>query len=335
MSITEIIAKAKELDRNHDCDGVLALLEPYIKENSDNKMAVALYQKNYALKTLFDWNVNLPDLYENNAADRYLGIAEDSVLPMSGIIFTKEIADVYSSEKTEDEKANHIYGYLSIGINSLGNRAEDYSFLEKVLDKYSEVIYYYGYGKLFYKYLSVIVDWRSKVSENILHYLVKKAQAATVTVSDKAIYDEYIKSAGNAFSFEDKPALSGGRLVIINIKTGEAKDFWKGYFALAKKIRREEYDDYKQATADESSEKYEAYKIGEYIHDAYIKALTSKVVSTEEIAKMQIATGCHMVSTSESEYKARIDDAQRSFDTVKVNPIEQGKAFIGKLFGKK
>lgn len=107
MSVNDIIAKAKELDSNRDCDGVVALLETYVKENCDNKMMVALYQKNYALKTLLDWNVNLSGLYENNAAGRYQGISEDAVLPMSGIIFTKEIADVYSSNKSEEEIAKH------------------------------------------------------------------------------------------------------------------------------------------------------------------------------------------------------------------------------------
>ena len=211
-----------------------------------------------------------------------------------------------------------------------------YDILKNQLEKFFEIMLALGYGKYFYDDLAFIVDWKSKVSENILKFLVEKANSALSVVSDKEIYATYTKDTNNPLClFENKPYLSGGKLVIVNIKSDEEKEFWKGYFALMKKVRQEEYEAYQKIASDENNPFYGVLSVGENIHNSYINAIMKKIATSEEIARMQVETNFDKVNFSESDFIGRIKSAEQSFNTVKVNPIEQIKSFINKLLGKK
>lgn len=336
MNTNETVLKARALNDQHDCDSVVELLEKYVQGNKDDKEALGLYQKNYVLKTLLDFGVNLEQLYDNDTKNRYQGIPENIVLQMSELIFLKEIADVYISERTDEEKSKSIYAFLKIGITSLGDRLEDYNILKEQLDKFSKIMVDYGYATEFYKYLSIIIDWRSKTSENILRYIVEKVKLLTTVTSEQAIYDNYIKGiTSEVFPFSEMPPLSGDRVVIVNIKSQEAKDFWQGYFAYAKRVREEEYETYKKIVADESHELHGVYLADKYVDDRRMQLLQNGSISSMDVANFLVATNYMEISVTESSYKGRIANAEKSYNTVKVNPIEQIKTLINKLLGKK
>ena len=321
MNTNETVLKARALNDQHDCDSVVELLEKYVKENKDDKEALGLYQKNYVLKTLLDFGVNLEQLYDNDTKNRYQGIPENIVLQMSELIFLKEIADVYISERTDEEKSKSIYAFLKIGITSLGDRLEDYNILKDQLDKFSKIMVDYGYATEFY---------------NILRYIVEKVKLLTTVTSEQAIYDSYIKGiTSEVFPFSEMPPLSGDRVVIVNIKSQEAKDFWQGYFAYAKKVREEEYETYKKIVADESHELHGVYLADKYIDDRRMQLLQNGSISSMDVANFLVATNYMEISVTESSYKGRIANAEKSYNTVKVNPIEQIKTLINKLLGKK
>ena len=336
MSKNEIVLKAKQLDEVPDCNGVVDLLGEYIKENADDLEALALFQKNLAVKIILDLNLNIDDLYSIDEKNVFNNIPEELVLKLSETMFIESISNVFLLEKSEQEKEKLVFGYLYRAISSLGDRLEDYNILRNQLEKFFETMSALGYGKYFYSDLSYIVDWKSKVSENILKFLVEKSKSVLSVVSDKKIYDTYTKNMKNPLcSFEDKPYLSGGRLVIVNIKSEEEKEFWKGYFSLMKNIREEEYESYRKISSDENNPFYGVLSIGENIHKSYMNAMMKKIASSEDVAKMQVATNCDSVSFSESDFKSRIETAEQSINTIKVNPIEQIKSMIFKLLGRK
>jgi len=336
MSKNEVILKAKQLDEVPDCDGVVELLSEYIKENTDDLEALALFQKNLAVKTILDLNLNLDELYATDEKSVFNSIPEESVLKLSEIMFIESVSRVYLLERSEKEKEKLIFGYLYRAISSLGDRLEDYNVLKSQLEKFFETLLALGYGKYFYSDLAFIVDWKSKVSENILKFLVEKSKSVLSVVSDKEIYDTYTKDMKNPLcSFDDKPYLSGGKLVIVNIKSEEEKEFWKGYFSLMKNIREEEYESYRKIALDENHPFYGVLSLEENIHKSYLNAMMKKIASSEEVAKMQVATKCDTITFSESSFKGRIETAEQSINTIKVNPIEQIKSMIFKLLGRK
>ena len=67
----------------------------------------------------------------------------------------------------------------------------------------------------------------------------------------------------------------------------------------------------------------------------YLKALIDKTATTEEVARMQVATGCCMIETNEYDYEIRVEEAEKSYNTIRINPIDQIKMLINKLFSKK
>jgi len=336
MSKNEVVLKAKQLDEVPDCDGVVELLSEYVTENTDDLEALALFQKNFAIKTIVDLNLNIDELYAIDEKNVFNSIPEELVLKLSETMFIESISRVFLLEKTEQEKEKLVFGYLYRAISSLGDRLEDYNILKNQLKKFFETMSALGYGKYFYSDLASIVDWKSKVSENILKFLVEKSKSVLSVVNDKEIYDTYTKDMKNPLcSFEDKPYLSGGRLVIVNIKSEEEKEFWKGYFSLMKNVREKEYENYYKIVSDENNPLYGVISIGENIHKSYMNALMKNIATSEEVAKMQVATNCDTVTFSESDFKGRIETAEQSINTIKVNPIEQIKSMIFKLFGKK
>lgn len=336
MSKNEIVLKAKKLDAAPDCDGVVELLREYVLTNKDDLEAVALYQKNLATQAIVDSNMDIDTLFAEDEKSVFDNVPEELVLKLSETLFTHRISDIYLRDHTEEEKEKLVFGCLYRTVSSLGERLDDYQVLKAQFEKFFNILATFGYGKYFYSDLAYIVDWKSKASENILKFLVEKAKLISSTASDEEIYTAYTKDMKEPLcSFEDKPYLSGGRLVIVTIKSEEEKEFWKGYFTLMKKIREEEYENYRKIASDEKHPLYGALLVGEHIHKSYMNALMKKLATSEEVAKMQFATKCDMLNISENDFKAGITSAEQSLNTVKVNPIEQIKTMILKLFGKK
>lgn len=336
MNITEIISKAKSLDQSGNCNEVVLLLEEYINNNRDNKMLIALYEKNVGLKAFVDNNWDAKKLYEDESINRYTDIPEDKVLEMAEIIFRQEIADYYVSNIASNGNKKSTYAYLLYGILSLGKRMEDYIYLEAVLNNFREIMYFYDLSENFYVSLVVIVDWRSKVSENILHYLVKKAKQALNIATYKDLYNSYIKNmSNNIFPFEEKPRISEGKVVLENIKTQEAKDFWKGYFAYVKDVREKEYETYKSIISNKKHEFHEEVYIGKAIKRMWNQAFLDRKATPEELVKMSSNTDCCNIEQTDETYKARIDEADRLYKNVKINFINQIKILLKNLLEKK
>lgn len=336
MSKNDVVLKAKQLDETFNCDGVVELLNEYVKENANDLEAFALYQKNFATKIICDMGISIDEIMSVDETVIFKNVPENKVLDLAKLLFTEEIATVYLIDKSADEKELLIRGYIRRGISSLGERLNDYNVFKNLLDEFYNITSYYGFEKRFYTHLAHIVEWKSKVDENILRFITNAAKTKIEVTTDEEIYDEYVKGvSSNVFPYDDKPLLSGDRVVIVNIKTQEQVDFWKGYFAFVKKIRQKEYEEYKKNTADKNQSGYELYSIGELLHQIAINLAVKKIITSADIAKMEVASRCHTVSVSEWEYTSRIQNAEKSYNTVKINPIEQIKSMIFKLFGKK
>ena len=336
MSTNEIISKARKLYDEENYERVVEVLKEYVKGNCVDRVALALYYKSSITQTFLDEFVDTQNLY-GSAEERYKNLSDEETFRLSCLRFTNLVAHIFLSEDTEEKKRTILFSLLEDEILALGDRLNDYELLKKQLDQFFSVLLRLGYGNDFYKNLSAIVDWNSKASENILHYLVAKSKEVPPLATDKEIYDAYTKDMkSDICAYEEKPTLNGDKLVNTNIKSEEEKEFWKGYFEYVKQVRQEEYEVYKQTTSSENSELFSAYSIGDYVHRAYINAIMKRTVSSDEVAKMQVATGCHMiVDRTETEYKVRILNAEKAYNAVKVNPIAQIKGLINKFFEKK
>lgn len=336
MSKNEIVLKASQLDETHNCDAVVELLGEYVKENADDLEALALFQKNSAAKLMLDRNLNLDELYSSDAKEIFNSVPEESVLDLSEMLFAESIARVYLSESSEEEKEKLAFGYLYRAVSALGDRLNDADTLNDQLEKFYTVMETFGFGKYFYDQLAFVIDWKSKVAVNILKYLVKQSQSILPVASDEEIYDTYTKDMVKPLcAFDDKPYLSGGRLVIVDIRSEAEKEFWKGYFTLMKDIREKEYEEYRKIASDPQNPLYGRLSIGESVHKAYMNVIMKQLATSEEIARTQVAAGGDPLDLSESDFKDRIVAAEQSINTIKVNPIEQIKSFIYGLLGKK
>lgn len=302
---------------------------------NENVRAATIRQKNHALKKIAEFNVDVEALYAPDATTVFDNVPEEHVLTLAELLFTEGMSSVYLQECSEEEKEKLVFGYLHRAITSLGNRLEDYALLKDMFEKFFAVLAPLGYGKYFYGDLPFIIDWKSKVSENILKYLAEKSKSVSSVASDREIYDLYTKDMENPLcSYENKPYLSGERLVIVNIKSEAEAEFWKGYFALMKKIREEEYEAFQKIASDPFHPLHGAHLIGGSIHKSYMNALMKHLASSEEVARMQVAADCSDVDITESDFKDRIQSAVQSYNTVMVNPIDRAKAFVMNLLGK-
>lgn len=336
MNKNEVVLKAKQLDEAFNCAGVVELLSEYVKENANDSEAFALYQKNLATKIICDMDISIDEIMSVDETVIFENVPENKVLDLAKLLFTEEVASVYLIDKSAEEKELIVRGYIRRGISSLGKRLDDYDVFKNLLDEFYNVTSCYGFEKKFYTNLAYIVEWKSKVDENILRFIVEAVKTKVKVATDEEIYDEYVKGvSSNVFPYDEKPDFYGGRVVIVNIKTQEQADFWKGYFAFVKKVRQEEYEEYKKNISDKNQNGYELYSIGKLLHQIAINLAVKHIITTADIAKMGVATQYDTIGVSESDYTSAIEVAEKSYNTVKVNPIERIKAMIHKLFGKK
>lgn len=343
MDRNEIIAKARALDKEHKSDEIVALLEDYVRENLSDTEAFALYEMHKTYQIIYSIVGFEVSLFESST-DRYKEVMDKDIIQLSELLHTYDIAGLYLSDRPKEEIDLILRGFTRTEIDSLGKHLEDYEAFRAHMDKFYDIHTRYGYQNKFYDNLALIADWRSTISLNIFKYIVEKVSPIVATKTDEEIYNMYVKETGKAVCpFSDKPTLSGGKLVITNIKTTEACEFWKGYFTLLKKIRQEDYDAYTKATSDENSDLYAAYTIGKKIDTYGFNLMYNKVITSRESAEMKVYSNVHTIIVSDSSLKGRVEAAEQSLNTVRVNPIElikanpiEGiKALFKEKFGKK
>lgn len=342
MSTNEIVAKAKELDKLGQTTAVIELLESYTKENPRDITAFALYQKNKAFNIISDV---APEIFDSmdDLLNMYRKVSEDKVLHISEVLFTYHTAHAYLSEHTTEKKNDLLSGYLTAQIRSLNAQFCDYEVTKNQLERFYDTLCCYGYEKSFY--LNIVeygVDWKNPDSaENVLKFVVEKVVPMLARpVSEEEIYNKYVEGkAGDIIPFKEKPALSGDRLVIINIKTQQAKDFWQGYFDLLKKVRQDEYNTIKEIMSNESHERHLIHTVGNRNTSIASNLVHSQAITIEDFMRIREASRFETLEIAESSYKRRLDDAIKCASTVKINPIEQIKStvsgLINKIFKKK
>lgn len=336
MGSNEIITKAHQLDTECDCEAVIELLEDYVNENKEDLVGFALYQKNLAMKNICDSDVSIEELMSTDANVIFKNVSEIMVFELANLLFKNAVASTYLSDRSTQEKEILIRGFIQRGVLSLGERLNDYNVLKDLLEEFYNTVACYGFENKFYTHLAYIVEWKSKVDENILQFIAETAKTKIGFATNQEIYDEYIKDkTANVFPYDQKPDFYGGKVVIVGIKTQEQADFWKGYFAFVKKIRQEEYETYKKNIANKEGELYSLYNIGKQLHDIGLNMVSNKLITIEDLTKMSIASGYDSINVSESELVSKIENAEKACSTVKVNPIEQIKSTVLKLFGKK
>ena len=329
MKKTELILQAKELDIKLDCNGVIELLGGYVKEFPNDIEALALYQKNFATKTAIELNTEIENLYAEVVAGSisFNGISEENVIPFLETILKGFVAKIYLSDEEKKEiLANVFMGRI---ILALGERLNDYETLKNQLDKFFEIVYMYGFSEKFYNELAFVVEWRSKVSENILRYLKEKAETLITIKGYEDIYNDFVKDSKvkNTFPYSEKPVFNGLLNDVFkcatNIKTQEQKDFWTECYAYQKTVREEEYKEYKTIIADKKHRLHGVYSINKDIHDSWMNALMKKTATSEEVANMQVNANCTYIKEfSESKYKTNIQDAERLYNGVTATPLK-------------
>lgn len=330
MSTNEITAKAKTLSENGDCDGVIALLGDYVKENPDDKTALAFYFKNSALKIFFNKNISAEKLY-GDVETRFEGIPEADALHLSDLSFSHAIATEYLSDNTDDEKLNLSFSWLEREIESLGEYLNNYDVFKKQMDGYCNTLTAFGFGGNTYYILSQFLDWKSVISENTLQYIVEKVRPVIdgTFISEEKIYNAYLKNAkGTVFPFDQKPQLRGGRADSVPSK--EAKDFWQGYFNMVKEVREKELADFREMSSDNDHVLHAAYFAYTYIFNRLLENRGS--LSEEEYEKVMAIL--KTIAVTEDNFTAKINDADRLYQCIYIPPMVQIKALVGKLLGK-
>ena len=303
MNSNEILTKARELNEACNYYGVIELLEGHINETPCDKELLAIYLKNSANKEIIDLGVNFEKIYSNVEYYVFDDIPETLLLKLSETLFTASIAGVYLGEYTNEQKNVLVNAHLKKTILSLGELLNDYVVFKDLLEKMHKILNSLELDRNIYSYLAFIVDWKSKVSENIMRYLVEKAKLPSVMTEKKAIYEAYVNDLETTcYAFNEMPRMKDKTQLERKIATREEKIFWIGYFSKVKEIHEKEYDSYKQILHDENHEFHKEYFIGDHISDCYYNQALQMAIrgalTTEEIARFQISTNCVGVNKS-------------------------------------
>ena len=341
MDKNELILKAHELDAKPDCDGVVDLLKDYVNEFSDDLDFRALYQKNIATKESIDLNLDSEKLYAFDVSV-FDGMPDDKALKFIEKFFAGLVADAYLSNRPEKDKEHIAIKLLEQLVAVLSERFNELENFKTQIDKFYECVCFYGYNEMFYEDLAYLIDWRSKASANILIYLKETAEATIVIKGYEDIYNDYIKDkTGNVFPYSEKPVfnmfMDNIYKFATNVKTQEQKDFWTDCYAFQKKVREEEYIEYKKIVEDKKHKLHGIYLISKYIHDSKMHALMKKSVTSSQVAEIMVYNNCTMIKeASESKYKTNIQDAENLYNAVKntslklVSILDTIKGFLKK-----
>lgn len=195
-----------------------------------------------------------------------------------------------AADQTPEEKQDLILGYLK----KEGEAAGDYAAFKTTMDGTYNAMAEYGIEQLLYGYLCDIMDWRSRFTDNALKYIAEKVKPQlSHATTDKALYNAYVKDkTENVFPFEERPTLSGDRAVIVNVKTQECKDFWRGYFAYAKKALQEEKAAYDQIVSDTRHPLHGAYTAAKKIEKSSTQMMFENRLTARDCVEQKHRAGC-------------------------------------------
>lgn len=221
-----------------------------------------------------------------------------------------------ASTATQDQKNGLILDYLK----KIGSAHKDYPDFKAQMDEVHSYMATYGIEHQLYEHLASLVDWRSDFSKNILLYIVEKVTPLIqYPPSDQTLYNAYIEDKKeNIFPFSEKPELNGDRADTMNIKTQEAKDFWKGYFSYAVSVLKEINDTQQGILSDPNHQLHQAYTIGKKIDMSWLEPPMLNRISSEDVAKMTVATNFWKIKPSAFECKSRLENMQKLYATTDI-----------------
>ena len=326
MSANEIVNKARLLDEDGNYEGVVALLQEYVKENPNDRDAMALYQSNQSNKLLGEGNADLEQLIKTDET-RFSNVTDEEALRFSDWCFAGRVARVYLKNDTKEKQEAAVFAWLELELCTLGNRLDEYEVAKEQLNKYRTSLYNCGYAGYFFAHLLLIIDWQTETTVNILKYISEELRSIAIIKSEQKIYDQYVEGmTENVFPFDEMPPLNGDSVVIKNVKTQEQLDFWKGYFAQVKKVREEEYAAIKELTTNENCVFYGAFVTDARIMKSWHRQVSSGAITTADVARIQVDSRCYRGELSEGNYKNRLERAEKSYNTIRMNPGEEIKA---------
>ena len=245
-------------------------------------------------------------------------------------------ATVYASENKEDVN-KLITGY----IQKEGENLTDFAAFKAKMDEIYDAMNEYKVGDGMFLYLVNAIDYKTEFAVNGVRYISERVAPKLKSLpTDQELFDAYTKENPDVFfPFSQRPTLSGGKAVIVNVKSQESKDFWRGYFDYAKKALANEKAEFEAIVEDESHELHVAYTIGNMISDLCNKLFVSyQAITSEQLARIMVYGKLSEMCVKTKDYDKRIADLQVLYDTTDIiitaKIVAMIKEWIGKLTNK-
>ena len=244
-------------------------------------------------------------------------------------------ATLFASHASEDGYLTKVLDY----ILTEGTAQDDYDDFKAKMDEIYEALAVHDLEHKIYDFLVMVMDYKSKFSENAVKYIVEKVKPQlNIPSTDKAMYEAYCKEAKVTFPYKEKPYLypSGSRAVINTVKTPESKDFWKGYFDYAKKTLQKEKALFEQAVADPTHKLNGIYTIGNKIDKTGMNMMANGAITSKELAHLHVRTNLLSsgIKVNDKEFDKRITDFETLYNTTDIIITAKIALFIKSLFNK-
>jgi len=121
MSTNEIVNRARVLDEAYEIDAVISLLKDYVRENPNDRDAMAFYLKNQASKITLEYD-EASQLYSIDT-NRYSGLSTEKALMVSEWCLAYIISCAYLKNGPENDQEAEVCGALKTELLSLGSHA--------------------------------------------------------------------------------------------------------------------------------------------------------------------------------------------------------------------
>lgn len=244
-----------------------------------------------------------------------------------------EFREVLAKYLADEVDANQFLA----AIQALSDANPDYPAFKAAMDDAYDAMVEGGIGGVAFNTILTLVDWKSDASVNALKYIGEKAAPMIKTIpGDQALYNQYIEDKEKIFPYSEKPYPgSDGRAVIVSVKSEEAKEFWKGYFAYAKKVLKEAQDEYNQVINDKTHPLYGAYTIGKAIREKEISALMNQC-DTHKMAEVIVKSDFTLIrSRLEVDCSdKKLEQLDKLYETTDVIITAKVGNMVKSLFGK-
>lgn len=242
------------------------------------------------------------------------------------------LAALFASDASGDDSVKAILNH----ILAEGTAHDDYANFKAKMEEIYEALAVYDLEHKIYDFIVMTMDFKSKYSENALKYIVEKVRPQiTMPSTDKGMYEAYCKECKVTFPYEEKPYLSGGRAVIVTVKSPESRDFWKGYFAYAKKTLEKEKPLFEQVVADPTHKLHGVYTIGDKIDRIGMQMVMNHAISSAEYAHLFVMSNFvgSGIKVSNTGFDKRIADFGALYDTTDMIITAKIALFVKSLFG--